>query len=84
MCSGIVFTFCTAREVEKVRFIVLFKDRPRNAVWREEVDADINRVGRPAIVFYKENSRTSKRSLYWNTAEMISLACNNLAIGVEC
>jgi hypothetical protein len=64
MCSGIVFTFCTDREVEKVRFIVVFKDSPRNAVWREEVDADINRVGRPAIVCYKKTSRTSKQSYY--------------------
>ena len=56
MCSGMVFTFCTARDVEKVRFIVVFKDSPRNAVWREEVDADINRVGRPAIVCYKRSA----------------------------
>lgn len=52
MCSGICFTFCTDREVEKLRLIVVFKDSPRSAVWSEEVDADINRVGRPAIVCY--------------------------------
>lgn len=77
MCSGIVLTFCTDREVEKPRLIVVivvFKDSARNAVWREEVDADINRVGRPAIVSYKKASRTSKRSLYGFDIEMIALA----------
>lgn len=57
MCSGIVLTFCRDEEVVKLRFIVgmlVVKDSPRKAVWREEVDAVINRVDKPAIVSYRQ------------------------------
>jgi hypothetical protein len=57
MCSGIVLTFCRDEEVVKLRFIVgmlVVKDSPRKAVWRDEVDAVINRVDKPAIVSYRQ------------------------------